>query len=129
MADKNLDPLAGKWKITEFYKKGGGEEWDVIEFCMPNPFTWEFRQTKSYAGPGGKTVFEGILKEAFEGGPVAETGFFWYPDDRLLIIDRSDYEDDGFLVICFEDRYRVGFVSETECRLNDLHDVENEPVD
>ena len=51
------------------------------------------------------------------------------PPTGLLYIDRSDYEPDGFVNTCINDRYRVEHIRGDEYWLYDLEDVEAEPED
>lgn len=55
--------------------------------------------------------------------------FSYYPADRQLYIDSSDYEQDGFMSTCINDRYRIERTREGEYWLYDLEDVMKEPGD
>ena len=61
--------------------------------------------------------------------PKEETEYAYYPADKQLYIDRSDYEPDGVCNICINDRYRVEHIRNNEYWLYDLEEVENEPED
>ncbi len=81
--------------------------------------TWEFTPLERIEGPEG-TVYEGILLEwrGKEAGNMTE--YTYYPTENVLVIDRSDVAEDGFMRVCYEDRYRVERVDDDNLTLDAL---------
>ncbi len=90
---------------------------------------WEFCEIGSVRFPVGSVFHSGVLRELRSKHEPDTTEYTYCAADRLLYIDRSDYEPDGFVNICINDRYRVEHIHGDEYWLYDLEDVENEPDD
>lgn len=121
--------FVGKWKVVSLYAYVQEQGWTLFRRYGHNSFIWEFEQTKILNFPSGEVAYEGKLKEHFIHSPKEETEYAYYPSDRQLYIDRSDYLEDGFCNICINDRYRVEHIRKNEYWLYDLEDVEKEPED
>ncbi len=121
--------FSGKFKVVSLYLNVVEQGWTLFRRYGPKTFLWEFIPDKTLNFPSGTVAYEGKLHEHFRESPKEVTEFAWYPEDKQLYIDRSDYEPDGFINICINDRYRVERINKTDFWLYDLEDVENEPED
>lgn len=110
---KNI--LLGKWQMV-CWKINASKGWKPLRSYSDGQFVWDF-------GANGKLI------EHIAGEHPNITKYYYYPDESLLVIDRSDYADDGYILTCIEERYRVEFLSERYVILYDLEDVEVEPDD
>jgi len=127
MESQNI--FIGKFKVVSLYCYVQEQGWTLFKRYGPKSFTWEFAPEKQLDFPSGGMAYEGKLKEHFHASPKEITEFAYYPADRQLYIDRSDYELDGFINICINDRYRVEHIGGNDYWLYDLEDVEKEPED
>lgn len=114
---KSKHLFRGTWKIVSLYCNVQGQGWTLFKKYGRNSFIWTFTQ-KDYR-----------LIEQRKGEDATLTEYSYFPSDKQLYIDRSDYEPDGFCNICINDRYRVEKINDSELWLYDLEDVENEPED
>lgn len=121
--------FTGKWKIVSLYAYVQEQGWTLFKRYGHNSFTWEFEEDRQLNFQSGEVAYEGKLKEHFKHGHKDETEYAYYPSDRKLSIDRSDYAPDGFCNICINDRYRIERINDNDIWLYDLEDVENEPED
>lgn len=128
--DNQLDCLfSGKFKVVSLYLNIANQGWTLFKRYGNNSFLWEFLPDKTLRFRTGAVAYAGKLKEHFKDSPKEVTEFAWYPEDKKLYIDRSDYEPDGFCNICINDRYRVEWINKTDFWLYDLDGVEKEPED
>lgn len=127
--DESVNIFTGKWMIVGLYGYVQDQGWTLIEEYKDTCYLWEFEEENRNVFLSGVTSYEGKLKELYNDGTEEITQYSYYPSDRLLYIDRSDYEPDGFCNICLNDRYRVEHLHQNEYRLYDLEDVKNEPED
>lgn len=121
--------FTGKFKVVSLYCFVREKGWTLFKRYGHNSFRWEFTEEKILKFQSGTVAYEGELKEYFRHSPEEITEYAYYPTDRQLYIDRSDYAPDGFCNICINDRYRIEYIREGEYWLYDLEDVENEPDD
>ncbi len=127
MQSENI--FTGKWKIVSVYCYVQQQGWTFMKRYGPGDFIWEFEQERQLLSRVGESGFEGKLHEHFSDTPKGVTEYAYYPCDRKLYIDRSDYEPVGYCNICVNDRYRAEYIRENEYWLYDLEDVEKEPED
>lgn len=127
MESQNI--FTGKFKVLAVYCNVQEQGWTLFKRYGHKSFRWEFIQEKEIPFPDGTVAYEGRLKEHFKDSPKEQTEFAYYPSDRQLYIDRSDYAPDGFCNICINDRYRVEHIGKNDYWLYDLEDVEKEPDD
>lgn len=127
MLSENI--FIGKFKVMSLYCYVQEQGWTLFKRYGNNSFLWEFEEERRLSFNSGAKAFEGKLKEDFEDSPKEITEYAYYPSDRQLYIDRSDYAPDGFCNICINDRYRVEHIRNNEYWLYDLEDVEKEPED
>ncbi|VDR33835.1 Uncharacterised protein [Alistipes sp. cv1] len=127
--DQSVNIFTGKWKVVSLYCFVQEQGWTLFKRYGHNSFFWEFEEVRKLEFPTGTVAYEGRLKEHFIHSPKEETEYAYYPSDRQLYIDRSDYEPDGFCNICINDRYRAEHIRKNEYWLYDLEDVEKEPED
>lgn len=121
--------FTGKFKVVSLYVNIVEQGWILFKRYGNNSFLWEFVPDRTLQFSSGTVAYEGKLVEHFKDSPKEITDFAWYPEDRQLYIDRSDYAPDGFCNICINDRYRVERINKTDFWLYYLEDVENEPED
>lgn len=110
-----MKKLIGKWQMV-CWKIRTADGWQMLSRYREKEYDWEFR-------PGG------ILIERAAGQEPILTIYCYNPIERLLLVDCSDYTDDGYLFFCSEDRYRVDFLSDKYFVLYDLGGVKVEPDD
>jgi hypothetical protein len=123
------NPFTGKWKIVSLYSNVVEQGWTLFKRYGSRSFVWEFCEIGSVRFPNGSTLHSGVLRELRSKHKPETTEYTYCPADRLLYIDRSHYEPDGFISICINDRYRVEYIRGDKYWLYDLEDVENEPED
>lgn len=111
------------------YYNEPGKGWVLFKIYGPDSFVWEFTEIKKIEFPSGEIAYGDKLKELRREHPPEEIEYAYYPSDQQLYVDRSDTEEDGFIGICINDRYRVGRISKNEMWLYDLEDVNQEPED
>lgn len=92
--------FVGKWKVVSLYIYVQKQGWTLFQRYGRNSFIWEFEQAKALNFPSGEVAYEGKLKEHFIHHPKEETEYVYYPKERQLYIDRSDYAPGGFCNIC-----------------------------
>lgn len=119
----------GKWKIVSLYCNVVDQGWTLFKTYGRNSFIWEFIEISSIRFPNGSILHKGHLRELCRKHEPITTEYTYCERDRLLYIDRSDYEPEGFVNICINDRYRIEHIRRNEYWLYDLEDVENEPED
>lgn len=107
--------LIGKWQMV-CWKINGPGGWKTLKNYSDNQCIWDFKEN-------------GKLIELIVGEHRNITKYYHYPDELLLAIDRSDYADDGYMLTCIEERYRVESLSDRYMILYDLEDVKVEPDD
>ncbi len=125
--DHPQNPFRGQWKVGDLYECVRGKSWKRRRHHAPGGMVWEFEEELRWASASGAPVFEGKLTEHIPGRCPEATRYAYYSGTRLLFIDRSAYEPDGFCSICLDDRYRVEPRSRNKYRLYDLKEVEREP--
>ena len=123
------NPFVGKWKIVSLYCNVVEQGWTLFKRYGHGAFVWEFCEIGSVRFPVGSVFHSGVLRELRSKHDPETTEFTYCAADRLLYIDRSDYEPDGFVNVCINDRYRVEHIRGEEYWLYDLEDVEKEPED
>ncbi|MDL2320189.1 hypothetical protein LJC45_03550 [Alistipes sp. OttesenSCG-928-B03] len=119
MARNKKINLTGLWRMGRWYGNGGNGKWYKCRYFTKYdklPCYWVFGRA-------------GWMLQGSAETSQYETEFYWYPEERLLAIDDSVYEDDGFCSICKEDRYRVKRINRWCIMLYCLEDVEKEPDD
>lgn len=121
--------FTGKFKVISVYCYVQDHGWTLFKRYGHNSFTWEFDEQKVLEFSSGEVAYEGELREHFRHSPKEVTEYSYYPADKQLYIDRSDYAPDGYCNICINDRYRVEHIKGDEYWLYDLEDVEIEPDD
>lgn len=109
------NPLIGKWQMV-CWKVNAAGGWKSLKSYSDGQSVWDFCK-------------DGTLIESALGERPSTTKYYFYLDKSLLAIDRSDYADDGFVVACIEEHYRVEFLSNRYIVLHDLEDVEVKPDD
>ncbi len=125
--DENI--FTGKWRVVSLCCNVVEQGWTLFKRYGRKSFVWEFCEIGSVRFPVGSVIHSGILRELRLKREPETTEFTYCAADRLLYIDRSDYEPDGFVNICINDRYRVEHIRGDEYWLYDLEDVEKEPED
>ncbi len=128
-ASMEENPFNGKWRIVSLYCNVVEQGWTLFKRYGSKSFVWEFCEIGSVRFPTGSTLHSGVLSESRLKYEPETTEFTYCSADRLLYIDRSDYEPDGFVNICINYRYRVEHIRGDEYWLYDLEDVEKEPED
>ena len=123
------NPFTGKWKIVSLYCNVVEQGWTLFKRYGHGAFVWEFCEIGSVRFPVGSVFHSGVLRELRSKHEPETTEYTYCSADRLLYIDRSDYEPDRFVNICINDRYRVEHIRGNEYWLYDLENVENEPED
>lgn len=119
--------FTGKFKILSLHGFVQGQGWMLFKRYHHNSFTWEFEESMRLQFKSGGTAFAGKLTEHFADSPKERTQYAYYPSEKLLYIDRSDYAPGLSYNICINDRYRVEHIGGSEYRLYDLEDVAAEP--
>lgn len=107
--------LIGKWQMV-CWKVNAEKGWKELKNYSDGQSVWDFQA-------------KGVLIESILGERPSTTKYYFYTDKSLLAIDRSDYADDGFMLACIEEHYRVEFLSDRYMLIFDLEDVEVEPDD
>lgn len=111
----------GRWKMTLFCVYLDGE-WVVAKRHGRGSVIFTFDDEKTV-----RERYRKFTKTPAYVDFAAEYGYC--PEERLLWIDQSQYEPDGYLSICEGDRYRVEPINQDEVWLIVLNDVDNEPED
>lgn len=122
---KSLNIPTGKWQMV-CWNANTVNGWERLNYFSDNQLTWEFQPNETHLN---ETQTNGILIESAIGESPNRTKYYYYPDEKLLAIDRSDYADDGYLLACIEEHFRIDFLSNRYVLLYDLEDVEVEPDD
>ncbi len=95
-----MKTIAGKWNVA-------GRDGVV----------WEFTVFQHFAN-----FTRGRLREWSGDRLVNRTEYDYYPADRLLIVDRSDLQPDGFVWICYEELYRIEKVDINTLKIHRLQE-------
>ncbi len=103
--DENI--FIGKWRVVSLYANVVEQGWTLFKRYGRKSFVWEFCEIGSVRFPIGSVMHSGVLRELRRKHEPETTEYTYCAADRLLYIDRSDYEPDGFVNICINDRYRV----------------------
>ncbi len=127
--DESENIFTGKWRVVSLYCNVVKQGWMLFKRYRPKSFVWEFCEIGSVRFPIGSVLHSGVLRESRPKSEPETTEYTYCAADRLLYIDRSDYEPDGFVNICINDRYWVEHIRGDEYWLYDLEDVEKEPED
>ena len=125
---KLKNPLIGRWRVESLHFNYENKQWIEPTYASVDT-RWEFVEEETFDLDEEGTLFLGTLREFFGPDELPQTYFGYNPDLRLLYIDRLDFGEDGFILSCVTDRYRVLHYEGEVYRLFNLEDVECEPDD
>lgn len=127
--DKIENPFTGHFAITDLYCNSEEYSWILFRVNGQEDVVWEFVQTQELTFRSGNVVYGGKLIEHLKGHEDIVTEYAYYPREKCLYIDRTQYADAGFFRICINNRLRVEPIDETTYWLYGLEGIENEPED